>query len=297
MLFLIRILSLLPLRVLYFLGDWVVYPLLYYVVRYRLKVVRKNLANSFPEKSTAELRDLERRFYHHLTDVIAEVIYGYRISEEELFERMSCVNPEAVDQLLEEKGGLMIMLGHIGNWEWVPQIAKYFRVPNLMHYNIYRRQKSATTNRAMDALRAKRGWPCIEKTGLLRAMLAQRDDGRHKSYGMICDQKPSPQSQHFWTTFLNQDTSFLDGSEVLARKFGYATVYFHIRSPRRGYYEIEAIPLRAEDMPEYTDFPITRQFARLLEANIREQPELWLWSHNRWRWAKRVETDQTTGNA
>jgi len=287
MLLLIRILSLLPLRALYFIGDWLMYPLMYHILRYRRKIVRKNLTLSFPDKNAGEIKDLECRFYHHLTDVVAEIIYGYRISEEELFERMTFVNPEVVDQLLEEKGGLMIMLGHIGNWEWVPQIAKYFGVPNLMHYNIYRRQKSKAADRAMLALRAKRGWPCIEKNSLLREMVAQRKDGMHKSYGMICDQKPSPKNQHFWTTFLHQDTSFLDGSEVLARKFDYATVYFHIRSLRRGYYEVTAIPLRAEDMPEFTDFPVTRQFARLLEANILEQPELWLWSHNRWKWQKK----------
>lgn len=286
MLFLIRILSLLPLRVLYFLGDWIVYPLCYYVVRYRRHVVRKNLINAFPGKNKDEIKHLERRFYHHLMDVIAEIIYGYRISEEEMFARMVCLNPEVVDELLAEKGSLMILLGHYGNWEWMPQVAKYFRTPNLMHYNIYRRQKSKATDRAMMALRAKRGWPCIEKNSLLREMIAQRKDGMHKTYGMICDQKPSPQNQHFWTTFLHQDTSFLDGSEVLARKFDYATVYCYIRSPRRGYYEVTIIPLRAEDKPEIQDFPITEQFARLLEANIHEQPELWLWSHNRWKWKK-----------
>ena len=286
MLFLIRILSLLPLRVLYFLGDWFVYPLCYYVVRYRRRVVRKNLVNSFPEKDMQEIKALERAYYHHLTSVIAEIIYGYRISEEEMFRRMVCLNPEVVDELLEEKGGLMILLGHFGNWEWMPQVARYFHTTNFMHYNIYRRQKSESANRAMSALRAKRGWPCIEKNSLLREMVAQRKDGQYKSYGMICDQKPSPNNQHFWTTFLHQDTSFLDGSEVLARKFDYATVYMHIHSPRRGYYEVTAIPLRAENTPEIKDFPITEQFARLMEANIREQPELWLWSHDRWKWGK-----------
>ena len=119
MFFLIRILSLLPLRVLYFLGEWIVYPLCYYVVRYRRHVVRKNLINAFPEKNKDEIKHLERRFYHHLMDVIAEIIYGYRISEEEMFARMVCLNPEVVDELLAEKGSLMILLGHYGNWEWI----------------------------------------------------------------------------------------------------------------------------------------------------------------------------------
>lgn len=285
MLLLIRILSLLPLRVLYAIGDWFIYPLLYYVARYRHKIVRKNLTNSFPEKNADEIRDLERKFYHHLTDVMVEIVYGYRISEEEMFERMVCVNPEVADQVLTEKGGLMIMLGHFGNWEWMPQVAKYFRTGNFMHYNIYRRQKSESADKAMLQLREKRGYPLIEKNSLFRAMVAQRSDGMHKSYGMICDQKPSPKNQHFWTTFLNQDTSFLDGSEMLARKFDYGVVYLHNRCIKRGYYEITVIPISGDGpVMNGSDFPVTEQFARLLEKNIREQPELWLWSHNRWKW-------------
>lgn len=287
MLLLIRILSYLPLRVLYAIGDYFVYPLIYYVGRYRRKVVRKNLRNSFPEKNADEIKRLERKFYHHLTNVMAEIIYGYRISDEELFERMRCTNPEVADQVMAEKGGVMIMLGHFGNWEWMPQIAKYFRIDPFMHYNIYRRQKSESSDKAMLQLRERRGYPLIEKNSLLRAMVAQRKDGKYKSYGMICDQKPSPQNQHFWTTFMNQETSFLDGSELLAHKFGYGAVYLHNRCVRRGYYEITVVPISVDGpVMEGTEYPVTEQFARLLEQNIREQPELWLWSHNRWKWGK-----------
>ena len=63
MLLLIRIFSLLPLSVLYGLADEVLYPLIRYVVRYRLKIVRKNIRMSFPEKTEKEQNAIINAFY------------------------------------------------------------------------------------------------------------------------------------------------------------------------------------------------------------------------------------------
>jgi KDO2-lipid IV(A) lauroyltransferase len=114
---------------------------------------------------------------------------------------------------------------------------------------------------------------------------------RHASHpfviGLIADQKPSPRNAHVWTTFLNQETSFLDGGEVLARKFDLGVVVVLVTSPKRGYYRarFEMITNDPQSMPENE---ITLSFARMLEANIRQQPERWLWTHNRWKWSRQA---------
>ena len=63
----------LPLPVLYGLSDFL-YLIIYYVVGYRKKVVRANLKNSFPEKSSAELLSIEKQFYRHFSDVFIETV-------------------------------------------------------------------------------------------------------------------------------------------------------------------------------------------------------------------------------
>lgn len=285
MLFLIRIFSLLPLSVLYLMADAIIYPLMYYVARYRLKVVRKNMRNSFPEKSQSELKQLEKQFYHHFSDVLVEVVYGYRISDEEMRKRVLFENVELVERLGEKTKGVIAYLGHMGNWEWLVDLNKRF-VGNMVEYNVYRKLKNPNSDKMMLELRSKRGGECVEKNQLLRKLVTLRHADHPYVIGMLADQKPSKRSSYAWTTFLHQETAFLDGSEVLARKFGYSAVYAHIYSPKRGYYRISFKMIT--DNPSVMEYgEMTQSYAKYLEQNIYTQPEQWLWTHNRWKWGRK----------
>lgn len=279
---LIRIFSLLPLSVLYFLADYLLYPLIRHVVRYRLKLVCKNIRLSFPEKTEAELNAIVNAFYHHFSDVLVEIIHGYRASDEEMRQRVCFENMELLEDLAHKKHGVIAYLGHVCNWEWIADVGKQFADKSIVEHNVYRRQKNPRADKAMLQLRAKRGGECVEKNQLLRKLVQLRHADYPFVIGLIADQKPSPRNAHTWTTFLNQDTAFLDGGEVLARKFDLGVVYVHITLVKRGYYRIhfEQITDDATSMPEGE---ITLSYARLLEANIHEQPARWLWTHNRWK--------------
>ena len=285
MLLLIRVFSLLPLSVLYFLADYVIYPLVRYVARYRLKLVRKNIGLSFPEKSESERDAIINAFYHHFADIMVEIFYGYRVSDAEMRERVVFENMEVLEELARQKHGVIAYLGHMCNWEWIADVGKQFADKSIVEYNVYRKQKNQKSDEAMLLLRSKRGGECVEKNVLLRKLVQLRRADHPFVIGLIADQKPSPRNAHIWTTFLNQDTSFLDGGEVLSRKFDLGVVYANITSPKRGYYRIhfEVITDDPQSMPENE---ITLSYARMIEANIRQQPERWLWTHNRWKWGK-----------
>ena len=283
---LIRIFSLLPLSVLYMISDIILYPLVYYVARYRLKVVRKNLRNSFPDKSHDELKNIEKKFYHHFADLIVEVVYGYRVGDEEMRERVVFENVDLVEDLASKTHGVIAYLGHMGNWEWLVDLNKRFVNPAMVEYNVYRQLKNPASNKMMLELRSKRGGECIEKKQLLRKLVALRRSEHPFVVGMLSDQKPSKRSSYVWTQFLNQETAFLDGSEVLAHKFGFSAVYAHIWSPKRGYYRIRFEQIT--DDPELMQpEEMTKRYAELLEQNIHAQPEQWLWTHNRWKWGRK----------
>ncbi len=282
---LIRILSLLPLSVLYMISDIILYPLVYYVARYRIKVVRKNLSNSFPNKSNKELRKIEKTFYHHFSDLLIEIVYGYGASAEEMRERLVFENVDLIEQLASKTQGVLVCLGHMGNWEWIADLNNRFTNPAMMEYNVYRQLKNPNFDKIMLELRGKYGGECVEKNKLLRKLVAIRSTEHPYILGMLSDQKPSKRSSYVWTQFLQQETAFLDGSEVLAKKFGLAAVYTHIWSPKRGYYRarFEVIADNSATMPSEG---LTIRYAQLLEQNIYSQPELWLWTHNRWKWGR-----------
>ena len=286
MLLLIRIFSLLPLSVLYFISDVILYPLVYYVARYRLKVVRKNLRNSFSDKSHNELKSIEKKFYRHFADLLVEIVHGYRASDEEMREHVVFENVDLVEELAQKTQGVIAYLGHMGNWEWIADLNKRFVDRSMVEYNIYRQLKNLNSDKMMLELRSKRGGECIEKKQLLRKLVSLRHADHSFVLGMLSDQKPSKRSTYAWTQFLNQETAFLNGSEVLAKKFGYSAVYAHILSPKRGQYTVR-FELITDNPAAMPDEEMTKKYAALLEQNIHAQPEQWLWTHNRWKWGRK----------
>ena len=233
-------LSKMPLRVHYWIADWCLFPLMYYVVRYRRKLVAKNLRLSFPEKSKAERKQIARDAYRQFCYTIVESIYGYRCSEQEMRQRVVFENMEEVNRLVDAAGGGIFMLAHFGNWEWMASIQQWLS-PGVTEMNIYRRLNNRSVDRLMLALRAKRGGVCVEKQRVLREMVRYRAEHKPVTVGLLSDQKPRPEVTRTWLTFLNQETGFLDGGEVLGKKFGYPVFYLYITRKERGYYRKKSI--------------------------------------------------------
>lgn len=280
------LLSRLPLTVLYGLSSGILFPLMYYVVRYRRRLVARNLNNAFPDMSNEERQKLAKRFYRHFADVIMEIIWSYGASPEQMREHIRFENMEDIERWAQAKGGIFFLLGHLGNWEWLADVQQRYQ-SDIQEYNVYRRLKSAGADEAMRLLREKRSGVgcCIEKNSLVRHLFSLRSEGKCYSLGLISDQKVSPKNAYHWTDFLHQDTSFLGGGEVLSKKFDKAVGYVHMHQSKRGVYTIR-VDLITDDPASTPQGWITEQFARRLEQNIIEAPEQWLWTHNRWKWKR-----------
>ena len=95
---LMRLVARLPLGVLYLLSD-IAYPILYYIIRYRRRLVRDNLTCSFPEKSKKEIINIEKKFYRSLCDVFIEAFKCLNISDEEMLRRVEILNCELPERI------------------------------------------------------------------------------------------------------------------------------------------------------------------------------------------------------
>ena len=276
----VKLHALLPMRILYGFST-LIYLMAYRMLRYRVKVVRRNLSASFPDKTVAERLELERAFYHHFSDYVVETLKLAHISLEELLQRAKLKNPELIDQLQDEGYPLVIMLmGHYGNWEWFTGSSHAFAQSKI--YQIYRR----LTNRAFDdlfiRLRTQFGSFGIKKNDTVREMIRLKKKQERSVVIFIADQTPSRNNLHYWTDFLHQDTPVLTGAERLARKLDLPVVYADVRQKARGYYTIE-VKLITDKPKETPEFYITERYARLMEETILRDPAGWLWTHRRWK--------------
>lgn len=279
------VLAWLPLGALYCISDFL-FLILYYLVGYRKKVVRENLKNSFPEKNDAELLRLEKDFYRHFTDIFIETIKLLHVSDEEMEKRMHFSNPEMISDFVAQGKSVVILLGHYGNWEWIPSI--YRNYDNLVGGELYRPLKNRYFDSFFLKLRGRFGTLNIPKNDALRTIVKLRREGKLFALGFIADQTPSGNNLHYWAEFLNQDTPFLNGPERIAKSADCAVVYFDVKVEKRGYYSCDLICV-SENAKSEPENRITDRFVELFETTIRRAPAYWLWSHRRWK-HKRVHT-------
>lgn len=278
---LLRLISRLPLGVLYVLAD-LCFPLLYHVARYRRKVVTENLNNAFPELTPRERRKIRRRFYRWFCDYVVETLKLLSISRQEMMRRMVIEGVDEMERSLETKPFVFIFLGHYCNWEWVSSIPLWYQKEDSHGAQLYRPLKNKAFDRLFLEMRSRFGSENISKYEALRHILQLRRDGKKTCIGFISDQTPGWNSIHDWVDFLHQDTPVFTGTERIAKKVDAAIFFADIRRVRRGYYHL--VLRRMTDEPkDFPDYALTEQYMRELEQIIRRQPHLWLWSHRRWK--------------
>ena len=278
----IWLLSLLPFPILYLLSD-ILFLLVYYVTRYRRKVVYSNMRNSFPNKSEKEIRKMQRAFYLHFCDYIVETIKLLHISDATTKRRFVMENTEILQKALDEKRQVILMLGHYGNWEYVPSITLWVDCPKdgLMG-EVYRPLKNRWFNEFFLKLRSRYKTINIPKNDVLREFIKYRRDKRPVVIGFMADQTPSPVNIHYWSNFLNQDTPMLTGIERIAQKLDCTLVYVDVIKEKRGHYKIVYSEI-TQTPKDYKEFEITEIYTRLMEKTILRAPEYWLWTHKRWK--------------
>ena len=277
---LLYLLSLLPIRIHYLFSDFF-YLVVYYLVGYRVKLVRKNLANSFPEKSVEELKKTEKAFYHWFCDYLVETIKMMTISEKELRKRMVFVGTELIDQCVRENQSCALYLGHYCNWEWITSIPLWMK-EKASCGQIYHPLENADIDRIMLKQRNRFGSNSIPMAETLRQLMKFKSENVNSVIGYISDQTPFWNNIHHWVMFLNQDTPVLTGTERLVRKMKQAAFYIDISRVKRGYYKAE-YKLITREPQKMKEFEITDMYFRMLEDSIRRAPAYWLWTHNRWK--------------
>jgi KDO2-lipid IV(A) lauroyltransferase len=274
------LLSLLPMRVHYLLSD-LIYLIIYKLAGYRVKVVRSNLESSFPEKTKEELRSIERRFYHCLCDYFVETVKMMTMSERQMRRRMVFSGTEAVAECVANGQSCAVYLGHLFNWEWITSLPLWVR-KEAQCGQLYHALENPVFDRLFLALRQRWGAECIPLTDILRKTIEYKRKQQPTVIGYIGDQVPHWNNIHHWCQFLNHDTPVMTGADRIAKKNGQALFYIDVRHPRRGYYEAEFKLISANPKELYEYESVNIYFA-MLEETIRRQPELWLWSHNRWK--------------
>jgi KDO2-lipid IV(A) lauroyltransferase len=271
-------LSILPMPVLYLLSD-LSFFLIYYLFGYRKKVVRDNLKKAFPAKNEKEIHQIGTDFYRHFCDIIFESIKRLTISPKAVKKRLKIQNPVLIEKYLNERRSILLYTAHQGNWEWLIFLPLFFPCPS---NTFYRPLKNKYFNELSMIMRERFGVHCIETDKGYRTVISDQQNHAVTMNCVIGDQSPTLRSPMYWCQFMNRKTAFYVGADKIAKRTDQVVLFPSFKKIKRGYYELEFQVI--EDQPKQREnYAIVENYAARLENAINRAPEMWLWSHRRWK--------------
>ncbi|MBD1261334.1 lysophospholipid acyltransferase family protein [Maribacter polysiphoniae] len=274
---LLWVISILPHRLFYGFSDFMFF-LVYRVVGYRKKVVRGNLELVFPDKSKEELKAIEKDFYHHMCDMFLEMVKGMNLSKEAFKRKYNVTNIEVLHEIEKEKS-ILLVCAHYANWEWNVSLSNYTASKG---YAVYQKISNPYFDKLVKKIRAKHHTSLITQKETVKTVIQNHQDKVRAIYGMVSDQSPQAQRAHYWKEFMGVKVPVFNGAETLARKLDLAVVFLKVSKVKRGYYNAEFIPITTAGSNTAKN-EITDKFLTLTEQQIKERPELYFWTHRRWK--------------
>ncbi|CAN1573129.1 HtrB Lauroyl/myristoyl acyltransferase [Flavobacteriaceae bacterium] len=275
--FLLYLISLIPLPILYLFSDFSAY-LLYHVFKYRRIVVSENIKNSFPNLTDFERICIEKKFYKNFSDSFIETIKLLSISEKKLQSHITADYSE-LEKILSKNQNCHIYLGHQFNWEWAnAHIASVLQNTNIV--SVYKPLRNKSANDLILKIRSRFGTKMVSSKNMKKEMLSFTDQ-KHVLI-LVADQNPNIPQKSFWTSFLNQRTAFLSGTELNTAHHKTPSLFANIIRVKRGHYKLEVTPF-FDFSKTYEIGLITNIFTKKLENAIIVDPQNYLWSHKRWK--------------
>ena len=274
----ILIISYLPFKLLYFFSD-ITYFFLYYILRYRRKIVRFNLEISKIANSKKELIQIEKKFYRHITDVFFEMFKFFTISTNDIKKRFVVENPEILNEYAKKNKSVIFMVAHHGGFEYFMSIG--YHVPHAP-FAVYTPFSNKYLEDLIKKIRLNHGAKMISRYNAGLFIKNQLKENKLFLYGMAADQSAQIRSITYWKEFLGIKVPVFTGSERIAKQHNIPVVFGVMKKVKRGFYKVY-VDVISEHPREHKDYEITDIFLKKVEKQIKEYPHLYFWTHNRFK--------------
>lgn len=287
--FILKIISILPFWILYGISDFL-YVITRYLIKYRKKVITENLQHAFPEKSEEAIKKIRNKFYRHFCDLWIEVVKMHSISNKSMQKHMRLIGVDKLNKHHDKGRSVVLLTSHYNNWEWCTAMQPEVKQQGLVVYNPIRGNHAL--EKFLTHSRERWGAKCVPLHRSGREIVKYNLQGKTTLAVLAADQTPAANAK-FWTTFLNREAPFFSGPEKIANRGNQPVVFAHTRKIKRGYYTVELIDLVAEPK-EVDPNEILLRYVRKIEEIVREEPEYYLWSHRRWKHTRPEGIELTT---
>ncbi len=272
------IISILPFRIFYWFSDCI-YLVVYYIIGYRKKTVKENLALALPHLSDKERLEIEKKSYHHLCDMFLEMVKTMTISSEEMNKRFSITNLEVIKEYEKKGKSIMLIASHYASWEWLIVLNQKLSFQGVA---VYKKLANKYFDKLVRDIRSKYNTELVPTNKTIPLIAHNKKNNIQCVYGLASDQSPKADRIFHWESFMGVEVPVHTGPEMLAKKYDMTVVFAKVKKVKRGYYELTIIPL-SDNPKSIPDSEITHAYIKEVEKQILEAPEYYFWTHKRWK--------------
>jgi Kdo2-lipid IVA lauroyltransferase/acyltransferase len=271
----------LPFRLLYLFSD-IVYFFVYHIIGYRKKTVRQNLAIALPELTNQERLIIEKKFYHHMCDMFLEMIKTMNISKKEICKRFVFKNIDMYKEIEKQGKSVAIICSHYASYEWIISMNYY---SDFVSYGIYKQLKNPYFDKLVHKIRSRFNAKLITTKQTVPTIINNNKNDVLALYGFASDQSPKAKGAMHWSKFMGIEVPVHVGAEMLSKRYNMNLIYLNTKKVKRGHYEA-TLELLSDNPKDVPNFELTDQYLKLLEEQIYEAPEYYLWTHKRWKYRR-----------
>jgi KDO2-lipid IV(A) lauroyltransferase len=275
---LLWLISILPFPLFYWFSDFI-YFIVYYVIGYRKKTVKENLALAFPHLSDQDRLEIEKKSYHHLCDMFLEMIKTMTISAAEMNKRFVVTNIELVKEFEDKGKSTVLLASHYASWEWLLTINEKTKFKGI---GVYKKIANKYFDKLIRDIRSKYNAELVETKDTIPLIAKNQKNGVLTMYGLASDQSPKLNRAFYWDKFMGVEVPVHTGAEMLAKRYDLNVLFVKVKKVKRGFYEATFIPI-TENPRAIPSFGITIEYLKEVEKQIQEAPEFYFWTHKRWK--------------
>ena len=253
---------------------------IYKPIGIRRGVVERQIAAAFPELSTADVETMSARSYESLgrTSIETAVLPG--ASAKDILERVHRVEGwEHVEAARAKGQGVILVTGHLGNWEFG---GAYFAARGVPIDVVARGMANPIFEAYVGRTRRKIGMEVIhDKDAVRRTPRSLRDN---RCVAFVSDHDALGLASTF-VPFFGRPAKTPRGPAVFALRFAVPVLFVAIVREPSGKYAvlIEPVPVHPTGDREADIDAIVLSYTEMLERYVRRYPAQYFWQHRRWR--------------
>ena len=248
--------------------------------KYR-NIVKDNLNFAFDGKmSQNEIKSITKYSFKNLLYNFLHLMELRHISKDELQNKITIVNKEAVDRVHEQGRAVIYVTTHYSSWELGGASIGAFVEPLAA---VYKKMKNSVYEEWLLEARAKFGNSNLEKKNVVKPLIKLIKQGG--ASGLLIDTNINP-NEGTMVEFMGKSIRQTTTPAYLARKFNAAIIPVTIRTDDEENYTLmifDEIPVAKTDNEKEDIQNATQLQADWLTSLITKEPKFWFWLHRRWK--------------